>query len=246
MSVPSVDAPASAVVPKLGNVAGRTFVKTLLLVTTLVSGCLSALPANAGLLITTTGTILSGSETGGLFGLPNATTSLAGDRYTLSVYYSSLGPNYFSTGDGSFAQDAETPGTTGFVNATINGHLLTTPLTTSLGSLLIADMFDFFASNQGHNGSSSTGAFVNVSQSLSCTNACVPNADLKSPISYNLGPNDFGTDLFTFEGAGFPAPGTATANFVGTEATFAVVPEPASWALLAIGLLVLLILRRRA
>jgi len=234
----TVDALASATEPNQpGDGAARTFFKLLLLVSTLLSGALAAGPAES-LVITTTGTITSGSETGGLFGLPTATTSLVGASYTLIVSYSRLGPNYFTTGDGSFAQDNESsPGTTGFVTAIINGHSLTTLLTNSLGSSLIEDLFDFAASNQGFNGAASTGAFVNVLQQLNCGDTCVPFADLMAPFKYVLGPGDFGTDLYTFQGAGFPAAGTPIANFTGTETSFALVPEPASWLLLASGLL---------
>jgi hypothetical protein len=242
----SVDALASATKPNQpGDGAGRTFFKALLLVSTLLTGGLAVQPAAASLLITTTGTITSGSETGGLFGLPNAMTSLVGDSYTLIVKYNSLGPNYFTTGDGTFAVDSESsPGMAGSVTAIVNGHSLVTPLTNSLGSLLIEDMFDFSASNQGFNGASS-GAFVNVSQGLSCTGICVPYADLMTSFAYTLGSFDFGTDLYTFQGAGFPAAGTPTANFTGTETRFAFVPEPASWALMATGLFALGMLARR-
>jgi hypothetical protein len=222
--------------------SGRTLVKALLLVGALLGGGLVQ-PADASLLITTTGTISSGSETGGLFGLPTATTSLIGASYTLMVSYSSLGPAYFSS-PGSFAQDNETPGTTGFVTAVINGHSLTTGLTNSLGSSLIADLYDFVASNQGYSGSATTGAFVNVLQELSCGSVCVPNANLAASFNHVLGSSDFGTDLFTYQAAGFPAAGTPTANFIGTQASFAVVPEPASFVLLATGLLVLIVVRR--
>ena len=125
---------------QLHDDAGRTLFKALLLVSALVSGGLAVQPADASLLITTTGTITAGSETGGLFGLPIATTSLVGDSYTLIVKYNSLGPNYFASSDGSFAQDIESsPGTAGYVTAIVNGQSLTTPLTNSLGSFLIED-----------------------------------------------------------------------------------------------------------
>jgi hypothetical protein len=248
MNLLSVYALASVAKPKLpGDGAGRPFLKALLLGVTLLGGGLAGLPAGASPQTVTTGIITAGSETGGLFGLPNGTTSLVGQSYTLILNFSTLGPNYFTTGDGSFAIDIEnSPGTTGFVTAIINGQSLTTPLTNSLGSSLIQDMFSFFAANQGFNGASSTGAFVNASQNLSCGNTCIPFADLKAPFSYALVPLvDFGTDLYTFQGAGFPDPGTPTANFTGTEARFAFVPEPAPWVLMATGLLALGMLGRR-
>jgi PEP-CTERM motif len=237
-----VGARPSARKPNLPGLGSRsTAFKVLLIAATLVCGGLAAAPADA-LSVITTGTIDSGSETGGLFGLPTGTTSLANADYTLLVNYAGLGPNYFTPGDGSFAQDIENaPGTTGFVTATINGQSLTTPLTNSLGSSLIEDMSDFAASNQGFNGGSSTGAFVNVFQALSCGDVCISFADLTVPFTHVLGSADTGTDLYTFQGAGFPATGTPTASFTGTQTSFAFaalpVPEPASWVLLGAGLL---------
>lgn len=234
----SVDALASTTKPRQPRDSGDWTFFVVLLASALLSGGLAVQPAHASLLITTTGTIASGSETGGLFGLPTSPTSLADKSYTLIVRYDFLGPNYFTAGDGSFAQDNETPGVTGSVTAIINGQSLTTPLTNSLGSFLLEDMFDFSGANQGFNGAS-TGAFVNVLQLLACNDACVPYADLMRPVSYVLTPFDSGTDLYTFNGAGFPASGVPTANFTGTEATFSFtkVPEPDSWVLLATGLL---------
>ena len=170
------------------------------------------------MLITTTGTINSGSsETGGLFGLPTATTPLSG-TYSLSVNYDYLGPNYFAAG--SFASDFESfPGVPGPVTATVNGVPLSTNLSNSLGSILeeslAAGYGAFYASNNGDSGSATTGAFVSVLQDLACgsSNSCVPAADLLTPFSYVLIPGDSGTDQYTFNCAGFPAC-TATATFI--------------------------------
>jgi hypothetical protein len=215
----SVDAFASPTKPSQPGVgAGRTLIKALL-VSALLGGGIAAQSADADWLITTTGTITSGSETGGLFGLPAATTSLVGDSYTLIV---NLGPNHFA--DGSFGRDFEnSTGRTGYVTAIVNGQSLTTPLTSSLGSALIADFFDTFASDAGFDGDPGTGAFVDVFQNLSCSSPCGPHANLHGAFSHTLGSGDFGMDGYTFEGAGFPAASAPIASFVGTQTSFAFV-----------------------
>jgi hypothetical protein len=63
--------------------------------------------------------------------------------------------------------------------------------------------------------------------------------------SHALGADDFGTDLFTFEGAGFPADGVPTAEFLGAQSAFSFTPEPPSWALLLAGLLGIGVVVRR-
>jgi hypothetical protein len=209
----------------------------LLLVSTLLSGGLMALPADAAnVQITTTGMITSGSETGGLFGLPATTTSLVGDSYTLIVNYLDLGPGYYTAGDGSFA--SATGSITGYVKAFVNGGSITAPLTNSLGASLFEDLYSLGTGNQGTDAS---GNYVNVAQSLSCTTACVPYANLLTPFLYSLGPSDFGVDTFTYGGAG-----GAAASFFGAPTSLDFqVPEPASWALLATGLLGIGMLARR-
>jgi polygalacturonase len=213
----SVDAFAFPTKPSQPGVgAGRTLFKALL-VSALLGGSLAAQAADADRLITTTGTITSGSETGGLFGLPTATTSLVGYSYTLIV---NLGPN--QTADENSGQDSEhSRGRAGYVTAIVNGQRLTTPLKSSLGSALIADFFGTFASDAGFDGDPSAGAFVDVFQSLSCNSPCAPHANSHEVFSYALGSSDFGMDSYTFEGGGFPAASAPTASFVGTPASFA-------------------------
>jgi len=224
---------------------GLNFFRAMLMASMLLGGALAARPADAEqLTVVTSGTIDSGSETGNLFGL-GSSANLAGDSYTLSVRFDGLGPNYYTASPGLFAEDFESsPGITGIVTATINGQSLTTTLSNSLGSSLYEDLYDLDASN---NGSDSSGAFVSVSQDLSCTTGqCVPNADLLTPFNYILSAFDSGTDSYTFQGAGFPAATSPTASFLGTESSLDFdVPEPASWVVLAAGMLALGMLARR-
>jgi len=131
MNAPSIDV-SSSTSKQLGErAAGRSFLKAVLLASTLLGGGLAVQPTDAALIVTSSGRIVSGTESGGLFGLPIAPTSLAGDPYTLIVRYDNLGPSYFTSGDGTFAQDSEIPGVTGSVTAIVNGQSLTTALTSS-------------------------------------------------------------------------------------------------------------------
>jgi hypothetical protein len=242
MRVDEVASASECVSP--GDGGRRTFFKALLLMSTLLSGGLLADPADAGeMLVTTTGTITSGTETGGLFGL-GASASLVGFNYTLEVYFGSLGPNYTTNGTGGFASDTEMPGVGSYVKAIVNGVSLAVSVANSFMTSLHEDRYDLDAASLGTDAS---GNYVNVAQSLACssTSACVPYADLLTPFLHALGPSDFAADTYTYEGAGFPGP-APTANFSGspTSVDFQV-PEPASWALLASELLGIAMLARR-
>jgi hypothetical protein len=245
MTPQAVGALTFSLKPSQDGGAYRSFLKALLLACTLTCCGLATGPASANLVITTTGTITMGTETGGLFGLPSGTTNLTGP-YTLIVEFDQLGPNFFTSGDGMFSSDFESPGVTGSVTAIVNGQSLTTTITNSVASLLLEDLSSFFTENVG---TDTTGAFVDVSQNLLCASPCVPFADLGTSFHYTLGPGDVlgSMDSYTFQGAAFPASGTPMATFTGTEATFAFVPEPSSSVLFVTALLGLtVVIRRRA
>ncbi len=152
MPVDAVASDSGPVQPDAGE--GRRFFKALLLMSTLLSGGLAALPAEAQITITTVGTITSGSETGGLFGLPSATTPLSG-TYSLSVEFLSL-PGYYTNGTGGFAQATANspgiPGIPGVVTATVNGVSLATNVLFPFGSSVAESLFGLNASTGGNDG----------------------------------------------------------------------------------------------
>jgi PEP-CTERM motif len=218
----------------------QTVVRTLLVAITFVIGGLITVQAQAYPIatigITTSGIISSGNDPSNLFGSgPN----LAGDAYTLITQYDAFGPSYFFSGsNASDIGDA----LTGFVTATVNGHSLTTPIVTSLGASLAEDMFSLFATNVGFDAG---GDLVDVSQSVTSSAAFISRPTLLSSFAYTLSSSDMisSSDSYTYNNAAF----TVAASFIGTPSSieYAVVPEPASIAVLLAGLLGIVTVRRR-
>jgi hypothetical protein len=213
--------------------------KAFLLASALAAGSLLTGPAIAGdMMITTMGTILSGSDPTDLFG---AGSNLAGDSYSLVVDYNALGVAYFTNGLGTSASDIGDP-IVGYVTATVNGTSLTTDLDFNTSATLIEDLSDLYAAN---NGTDPSGDYASVTQEVSAASNFVPFADLQTDFFYALQSGDFGQDTYFYQNAA----DTQSASFIGTPTSIElVVPEPDTWALMASGLLGLglLVRRRRA
>lgn len=206
--------------------------RLLLLTGAVALGGLAANPASAhSITITTTGTITSGSDAADLFGLGS---SLAGDQYLLVVTYNSLGPSYSTNGLGTFATDIGDP-LTGTVTATIRNGAATGTLTSAIVNLssatLIEDLSDLYATNSGTDGS---GNFTYAEQDVIGAADFIPNANLQTGFAYTLGVGDSGSDGYSYSNAA----DTETASFSGTPSSIsAAIPEPTSWALMAVGIL---------
>ena len=177
--------------------------------------------------VTTTGTINAGTDPANFFG---AGAGLIGSNYTLRVAYTGLGPGYTSS-RGLFAVDAGDliPSS---VTLTIGPTMFTAALLTSTGATLSETTSGLFASDGG---TDAAGNFTSVFQNLTAAagNTPIPVADLQTSFSYLLTPGDAGVDILRFSNAA----NTQTSTFSGIESSIALaVPEPASWAILGLGL----------
>jgi hypothetical protein len=183
--------------------------------------------------ITTTGTITSGSDPANLLG---AGMNLVGDSYVLTVNYDGLGPSYYTDGSGTLAEDLGDP-ILSSISVTIGANTTTTALTANTATSLVEDAYDL---ESGDSGNDAANDFAHASQLVSSANGFIPVADLQTPFSYTLEPNDLGQDEYSLSNAA----NTDTASFSGTTTSVefttvapAATPEPAAWMLLGTGLL---------
>jgi hypothetical protein len=176
--------------------------------------------------ITTTGVISAGTDTNSVFG---AGSNLAGDSYTLSIFYDGLGPSYFADGTSAFDfGDA----ILGSVSVTLNGHTITTEIVNNPAPSLVEDNSDIDDSTSGNG---AAGDNVDASQEVgSSINDFVPFADLQTDVFYALVGGDIGSDSYSYDNAS----DVQTISFSGTPTSIDLaVPEPAGWAVMAVGLL---------
>jgi hypothetical protein len=186
--------------------------------------------------ITTTGLITAGTDPGNILGLG---ANLTGDSYSLAITYGGPGPNYFTDGSGGFAQDFG-DAIASSVIVRVGSSTLSTVIVSNATPSLSEDTSDIIDSTSGND---ATGNFVFASQDVGAATTFVPYADLQTPVSYLLGTADSGIDSYSFSNAA----NTETISFSGVTSQISLkIPEPASLALMGVGFLALVALRRRS
>ena len=187
----------------------------------------------APLAIETSGTILSGMDTSGVFGAAGA--DLTSDSYTLRILFDDLGAPSTTAGLSQASASSS-----GLVTATVGGVTFDAPITTSFGGFATETATELYGFNVGQDGG---GNAISATNDFTTAANAFP-VDLTQSIAYAAQPGDAGLSVgavqFSLSGPG------GTVSFLGTPSFVSLaVPEPGSLILAASGLAAFVLIRCR-
>lgn len=187
-----------------------------------------------------TGSVVGGTDFGGIFGTPGADLSgavFAADFVfdtTKGITSSPIYPNYNRTYGGPvYSSWAASPALQWSV--TINGKTSAEMDGGYGGQIMGASSYPYEQNQQYQEAYSSNGSFLylGMANAFAMTAGDIP-ATIDDPFTFNLGPNDFGYGLMSITDS---TGATAEAGFLPTTLTYTVdsVPELSTWMMLVLG-----------